>query len=135
MKELIKKAQTLVEALPYIREFYGKTLVAKKVDISNMIDDGGDIAEDADLGMVGEVERINPQLIKVLESAGFITVIAPIGFDEEGRSYNINADHVQGKIAEAVKAEKLILLTDVPGILDEEKNLISSLTESTAREL
>lgn len=113
----------------------GKIIVAKKVDISNMIDDGGDIAEDADLGMVGEVERINPQLIKVLESAGFITVIAPIGFDEEGRSYNINADHVAGKIAGALQAEKLILLTDVPGIMDEEKNLISSLTESTAREL
>src|SRR3989304_1960634 len=102
-------------------------------DISNMIDDGGDIAEDADLGMVGEVESINPQLIKVLESAGFITVIAPIGFDEEGRSYNINADHVAGKIAGARQAQDLILLTDVPGILDEEKNLISSLTESTAR--
>jgi acetylglutamate kinase len=52
-----------------------------------------------------------------------------------GRSYNINADHVAGKVAGALKAEKLILLTDVPGILDEEKNLISSLTEGSARDL
>ncbi len=85
--------------------------------------------------MVGEVEMVNPHLIQVLERAGFIPVIAPVGFDEEGRSYNINADHVAGKIAGALNAEKLILLTDVPGILDEEKNLISSLTEASAKEL
>jgi acetylglutamate kinase len=113
----------------------GKIIVAKKVDISRIIQDGADISENADLGMVGEVERINPHLIKVLEGAGFIPVIAPIGFDEEGRSYNINADHVAGKIAGALQAEKLILLTDVPGILDEEKSLISSLNESSARDL
>ncbi len=113
----------------------GKMIVAKKVDISSIIEDGAEISENADLGMVGEVERINPHLIKVLESTGFIPVIAPVGFDEEGRSYNINADHVAGKIAGALQAEKLILLTDVPGILDEERALISSLTESSAREL
>jgi acetylglutamate kinase len=113
----------------------GKIIVAKKIDISNIVQDGIDIPEGADLGMVGEVERINPHLIKVLESAGFIPVIAPIGFDKEGRSYNINADHVAGKIAGALKAEKLILLTNVPGILDKEKNLISSLTEASARDL
>ncbi len=113
----------------------GKMIVAKKVDISSIIKDGAEISENADLGMVGEVERINPHLIKVLESTGFIPVIAPVGFDEEGGSYNINADHVAGKIAGALQAEKLILLTDVPGILDEERALISSLTESSAREL
>jgi acetylglutamate kinase len=113
----------------------GRIIVAKKIDISKIAEDGTDIPEGADLGMVGEVEMVNPHLIQVLEGAGFIPVIAPIGFDEEGRSYNINADHVAGKIAGALNAEKLILLTDVPGILDEEKNLISSLTEASAKEL
>jgi len=113
----------------------GQIIVAKKIDISKIVQNGADIPEDADLGMVGEVERINPHLIQVLEGSGFIPVIAPVGFDEGGRSYNINADHVAGKIAGALKAEKLILLTDVPGILDEEKNLVSSLSEASAREL
>ncbi|SRR5579875_2710387 len=113
----------------------GRIIVAKKIDISKIAEDGTDIPEGADLGMVGEVEMVNPHLIQVLERAGFIPVIAPVGFDEEGRSYNINADHVAGKIAGALNAEKLILLTDVPGILDEEKNLISSLTEASAKEL
>jgi acetylglutamate kinase len=106
------------------------------LDISKFAHDNNvDIPEGMDLGMVGEVETINPHLIKVLEEAGFVPVIAPIGFDEMGRSYNINADHVAGKVAGALKAEKLILLTDVPGILDEQKNLISSLTEGSARDL
>lgn len=112
----------------------GRIIVAKKIDISKIAEDGTDIPQGADLGMVGEVEMVNPHLIQVLERAGFIPVIAPVGFDEEGRSYNINADHVAGKIAGALSAEKLILLTDVPGILDEEKNLISSLTEAKAKE-
>jgi acetylglutamate kinase len=113
----------------------GKMIVARKMDISNIIQDGINVPEGADLGMVGEVESINPYLINVLESSGFIPVIAPIGFDEQGRSYNINADHVAGKIAGALRAEKLILLTDVPGILNQENNLISSLNEATARDL
>jgi acetylglutamate kinase len=114
----------------------GNIIVARKLDISKFAHDNNvDIPEGMDLGMVGEVETINPHLIKVLEEAGFVPVIAPIGFDEMGRSYNINADHVAGKVAGALKAEKLILLTDVPGILDEQKNLISSLTEGSARDL
>lgn len=113
----------------------GRIIVAKKIDISKIAEDGTDIPLGADLGMVGEVEIINPHLIQVLEGTGFIPVIAPIGFDEEGISYNINADHVAGKIAGALRAEKLVLLTDVPGILDEEKNLISSLAEAKAKEL
>ncbi len=114
----------------------GKVIIARKMDVSRFARENEiDIPEDTDLGMVGEVERINPHLIKVLEDAGFIPVIAPIGFDEQGRSYNINADHVAGKIAGALKAEKLIILTDVPGILDEQNRLISSLTEASARDL
>lgn len=114
----------------------GKIILARKLDLSKLsYVNKLDIALDEDLGMVGEVEKINPDLIRVLEIAGYIPVIAPIGFDEQGRSYNINADHVAGKIAGALNAVKLIILTDVPGILDEEKNLISSLTEEKAREL
>ncbi len=114
----------------------GNIIVAKKLDISKFaLENNMDIPQGQDLGMVGEVESINPHLIKVLEDAGFIPVIAPVGFDEEGKSYNINADHVAGKVAGALRAEKLIILTDVPGILDEDKNHISTLTENSAKDL
>ncbi|HON15002.1 MAG TPA: acetylglutamate kinase [Spirochaetota bacterium] len=73
--------------------------------------------EKKDIGLVGEVESVNPDIISLLEKDKFIPVIAPIGADEHGNTYNINADTVAGKVAEALKAEKLILLTDVPGVL------------------
>ncbi len=114
----------------------GKTILAKKVNIKKFAKSHGiEIPKNADLGLVGEVENINPDLISVLEKAGFIPVIAPIGFDEGGRTYNINADHVAGKIAGALKAEKLILLTNIHGIMDKKNKLISTLNESKAREL
>ena len=114
----------------------GKQILARKLDIAKFAEQNGvDVPKGADLGMVGEVEEINPDLIKVLENSGFIPVIAPIGFDGEGRTYNINADHVAGKIAGALSAAKLILLTNVPGIMDENKKLISTLTESHAKDL
>jgi acetylglutamate kinase len=80
-----------------------------------------------DIGMVGKVEEINPHLIQVLDSSGYIPIIAPIGVGDAGESYNINADLVAGEVAAALKAEKLIVLTDVEGILDEQKMLVSSL--------
>ena len=114
----------------------GKMILARKLDVKKYaLENGLDIPEDAELGMVGEVENVNPHLIDVLESSGFIPVIAPIGFDEEGKTYNINADHVAGKIAGALKAAKLILMTNVPGIMDNEKNLLSSITEAQAKQL
>lgn len=114
----------------------GKMILARKLNLDTFAAENGiEIPAGADLGMVGEVESVNPHLIKVLEDSGFIPVIAPIGFDNEGRTYNINADHVAGKIAGALKAVKLILMTNVPGIFDREKNLLSSITESEAREL
>ena len=80
-----------------------------------------------DIGMVGKVEDINPHLIQVLDSSGYIPIIAPIGVGDAGEPYNINADLAAGEVAAALKAEKLIVLTDVEGILDEHKMLISSL--------
>jgi acetylglutamate kinase len=85
----------------------------------------------ADLGYVGEVEEINPEIVGKLIDDGYIPVIAPVGSDSNGESYNINADTVAGKIAIALKAEKLIFLTDVDGIRynpEDEKTRVSSLT-------
>ena len=114
----------------------GKMILAKKLDLRKFARENGvKIPKGADLGMVGEVQNVNPDLIKVLENSGFIPVIAPIGFDDEGRTYNINADHVAGKIAGALNAVKLILLTNVSGIMDNKKTLISTLTESEAKKL
>ena len=80
-----------------------------------------------DIGMVGEVEQVNPAIIEALEHNNFIPVIAPIGGGLEGETYNINADLVAGKIAGALKAEKLILLTDVEGVKDKDGRLISTI--------
>ncbi len=80
-----------------------------------------------DIGMVGEVEQVDPAIIKALESNNFIPVIAPIGGGLEGETYNINADLVAGKIAGALHAEKLILLTDVEGVKDKDGRLISTI--------
>ncbi len=73
--------------------------------------------DDIDIGQVGTVDRINPEILETLDREKFIPVIAPIGVDDEGTTYNINADTAAGKIAEAVNAEKLILLTDIDGVL------------------
>jgi len=135
-QKIVAEIQTLGSKAVGVSGKEGKIILARKLDLSKLsYVNKLDVALDEDLGMVGEVEKINPDLIRVLEIAGYIPVIAPIGFDEQGRSYNINADHVAGKIAGALNAVKLIILTDVPGILDEEKNLISSLTEEKAQEL
>lgn len=83
-----------------------------------------------DLGHVGEVSAIDPSVVNMLGQGDFIPVIAPIGVGSDGRSYNINADLVAGKIAEELKAEKLILLTNTPGILDKQQNLLTGLSLS-----
>ena len=83
--------------------------------------------EEVDMGQVGSVRAINPSVLETLDRDRFIPVIAPVGVDEEGITYNINADLAAGKIAEALKAQKLILLTDVEGVMIEEK-LVSTLT-------
>lgn len=80
-----------------------------------------------DIGMVGEVESVDPTVISALEESNFIPVIAPIGVGLEGETYNINADLVAGRIAGALKAEKLILLTDIEGVKDKQGKLISTI--------
>ena len=81
-----------------------------------------------DIGMVGDITHINPGLISHLEAGAFIPVIAPIGVGEEGETYNINADVVAGKIAEILKAEKLVLLTNTPGVLDKDGQVVTDVT-------
>ncbi len=81
-----------------------------------------------DLGHVGEVESIDPSVVDMLGHSDFIPVIAPIGVGKDGHSYNINADLVAGKVAEVLKAEKLLLLTDITGVMDKQGNLLTGLT-------
>jgi acetylglutamate kinase len=84
--------------------------------------------DDADLGFVGEPEAVDVRVIHALTGAGLIPVIAPIGVDADGQTFNINADTVAGAVAGALKAMRLLMLTDVPGVLDERKRLIPELT-------
>lgn len=86
-----------------------------------------DASELIDLGWVGEVEKVDTEVLELFRRSDFIPVIAPVGVGERGETYNINADLVAGRVAEALHAEKLILLTDVVGVLDREQRLISSL--------
>jgi acetylglutamate kinase len=81
-----------------------------------------------DIGQVGEVASIDPEIISLLETREFVPVVAPIGVGEDGRSYNINADLVAGKLAQVLRAEKLVLLTNMPGVLDESGKLLTGLT-------
>jgi len=81
-----------------------------------------------DIGQVGEIDSIDPQVISVLEAGGFIPVVAPIGVGSNGESFNINADLVAGKLAEILRAEKLVLLTNTPGVLDKDGKLLTGLT-------
>ncbi len=83
--------------------------------------------EDVDLGLVGDVEYVNPSILIHLSNDGYIPVVSPIGFDSEGKRYNINADNVASAIAISLQAEKLIFLTDADGVLDKKGRLISSI--------
>jgi acetylglutamate kinase len=88
-----------------------------------------------DIGQVGEIESVNPAVVKTLQNDGFVPVISPIGVGADGLSYNINADIVAGGIAETLAAEKLVLLTNTPGVLDKQGNLITGLTARRIDEL
>ncbi|BAH77330.1 acetylglutamate kinase [Solidesulfovibrio magneticus] len=103
----------------------GRLITARKLEM--VLERGDAPPEIIDLGKVGEVTGINTQLITTLLAQGFIPVIAPVGVDEDGETYNINADTVAGAVAAALGAKRLVLLTDVSGVLDKDKTLISSL--------
>jgi acetylglutamate kinase len=92
-------------------------------------------SEIIDIGLVGKVKVVNTELIVSLAQNGFIPVIAPTGIGAQGETYNINADIVAGEVAAALKAEKLLLLTDVAGVLDAKKNLINTMTDQEAMQL
>ncbi len=102
----------------------GRLICAKKVSVSA---EGKQPNEIIDLGHVGEVTEIHPEAVLTVEGGGFIPVVAPIGVNEEGESLNINADWVAAAMAATLQAEKLILLTDVEGVLDAKKRLISEI--------
>ncbi|MBU3560006.1 MULTISPECIES: acetylglutamate kinase [unclassified Polynucleobacter] len=106
----------------------GGLIRAKKMLVADEKKAGGTI----DLGFVGEIEAINPAVVKALQDDAFIPVISPIGFSEEGQAYNINADLVAGKMAEILHAEKLVMMTNIPGVMDKSGKL---LTDLTAREI
>ena len=91
--------------------------------------------ETVELGFVGEIKSINPAVVDTLDEGDFIPVIAPIGTGEDGKTYNINADTVAGKLAVTLGAEKLILLTNTPGVLDQQGELLTGLSESRVQEL
>jgi acetylglutamate kinase len=106
----------------------GGLIRAKKM----MMADAANPGKKIDLGFVGEIDTINPAVVKALQDDAFIPVISPIGFSEEGQAYNINADLVAGKIAEILHAEKLVMMTNIPGVMDKNGTL---LTDLTAREI
>jgi acetylglutamate kinase len=106
----------------------GGLIHARKMMVPNKEKPG----EMLDIGFVGEIDSINPAVVKALQDDAFIPVISPIGFGEDGQAYNINADLVAGKMAEILKAEKLVMMTNIPGVMDKSGNL---LTDLTAREI
>jgi acetylglutamate kinase len=108
----------------------GLLLKAQKLEFYRPRED--EPPEIIDIGLVGEVTAVNTTLIRTLQSQHFIPVIAPVGVGEHGETYNINADLVAGAVAGALGAAKLILLTDVPGVLDPQGKLVSSLTRLQA---
>jgi acetylglutamate kinase len=109
----------------------GAFIRARKMMVRAPGESGGLI----DIGQVGEVEAIDPKVVQTLFAGGFIPVIAPVGFGAKGESYNINSDLVAGKVAEILKAEKLVVLTNTPGVLDKNGNLLTGLTARKVDEL
>jgi acetylglutamate kinase len=102
----------------------GKFMLARKLMLRS------EAGEPVDIGFVGEIERIDPEIIQLLDSRDFIPVVAPIGVGRDGEAYNINADLVAGKLAETLSAEKLVLMTNTAGVLDKDGRLLTGLTAS-----
>jgi acetylglutamate kinase len=113
----------------------GSLIFAEKMHVEVKDDPAMQAPELIDLGHVGKVSSIDTSVIDMLIHSDFIPVIAPIGVGKKGESYNINADLVAGKIAEVLQAEKLILLTNTPGLLDKEGELLTGLNAKQVNEL
>lgn len=112
----------------------GGLILAKKMNMT-VASANGETPEIIDIGMVGEIIGINPRVIESLDQNKFIPVIAPVGVGKDGETYNINADLVAGEVAEALHAEKLILMTDVEGVKDKRGAFLSTLKENQARKM
>lgn len=110
----------------------GELIEAKKV-LRTKRDPDSNIEKVLDLGFVGDPYKVNPDMIRRMQEAGLIPVIAPIGFGPNGETFNINADTAAGAVAAAIGAKRLLLLTDVAGVLDKEKTLIPELTVDQAK--
>ena len=133
--EMVLTGQVNKEVVGYLNQHGGRAvglsgkdgnlLVCEKMLQEVKGDDGK--VEKVDIGFVGDVVKVNQELIQTLEHGKFIPVIAPVGVGVNGESYNVNADIVAGRVAGALKAEKLILLTDVAGVKDNDGNLLSSI--------
>jgi acetylglutamate kinase len=108
-------------------------ILARKMNVK--VSENGEPPEFIDIGMVGEIIGINPLIINSLDENKFIPVIAPVGVGQGGETYNINADLVAGEIAEALHAEKLILMTDVEGVKDKKGELLTTLKVNQARKM
>lgn len=109
----------------------GAMIRAKKM----FIDDRENVGNKLDIGSVGEVVSIDPELVELLGTRDFIPIIAPVGVGVDGESYNINADLVAGKLAETLRAEKLILMTNTSGVMDNSGELLTGLSASRVQEL
>lgn len=112
----------------------GQLITARKMVVTRKNPEM-EVPEIIDIGQVGEVEHINTAVIDMLTSSDFIPVIAPIGVDSDGNSYNINADLVAGKIAEVLQAEKLLLLTNISGLQDRDGNVLTGLSTEQVDDL
>ncbi len=102
----------------------GGLIKARKLKMA----DKTDPTKEIDIGFVGEISSINPAVVKALQDDAFIPVISPIGFGEDGRAYNINADLVAGKMAEILGAEKLVMMTNIPGVMNSQGQLLTDLS-------
>jgi acetylglutamate kinase len=133
--EMVLVGQVNKEVVGYLNQHGGRavglsgkdgTLLLSKKLLQEVPGEAGAV-EQVDIGYVGDVVTVNTDLIKTLEQGGYLPVIAPVGVGSEGESYNINADVVAGRVSAALHAEKLILLTDTPGVLDSNKKLIPNI--------
>ncbi|MBE7041427.1 MAG: acetylglutamate kinase [Ruminococcaceae bacterium] len=136
--QMVLVGKTNKEIVSLLNQFGGKAVGICGIDGGLIecepLDVDGD-GNPVDLGFVGKIVKVNTELLTKLTNDEFIPVIAPIGMDKAGQSYNINADTVAGAIASAVEAEKLMFLTDVEGVKDKEGNIVHAMTPEKANEL